>query len=174
MAATASCARACRSAESDPSNVPSVVAERMAIGLPFEVTTRSFSCARDRHTSSDWLRHDGCRFAYTPRSRVRFGTEKFRQNVARDRRTEDALRSLGWRVLKNWECETRGDAVVAHRLKRSCAPPISMVAVMETEAIRGIDIFCGAGGSSAGARAAGVEIVAGVDMCSTKHAMRAY
>ena len=42
-----------------------------------------------------------------------------------------------------------------------------MVAVMETEAIRGVDIFCGAGGSSAGARAAGVEIVAGVDMCPT-------
>ena len=40
-----------------------------------------------------------------------------------------------------------------------------MVAVMETEVIRGIDIFCGAGGSSAGARAAGVDIVAGVDMC---------
>ena len=38
---------------------------------------------------------------------------------------------------------------------------------MQPEAIRGIDIFCGAGGSSAGARAAGVEIVAGVDMCST-------
>ena len=33
--------------------------------------------------------------------------------------------------------------------------------------IRGLDIFSGAGGSSAGARAAGVEIVAGVDMCST-------
>ena len=41
-----------------------------------------------------------------------------------------------------------------------------MTAMMEPEAIRGIDIFCGAGGSSAGARAAGVEIVAGVDMCS--------
>ena len=32
--------------------------------------------------------------------------------------------------------------------------------------IRGLDIFCGAGGSSAGARAAGVEVVAGVDMCA--------
>jgi len=32
--------------------------------------------------------------------------------------------------------------------------------------ICGLDIFCGAGGSSAGARAAGVEIVAGIDMCS--------
>ena len=33
--------------------------------------------------------------------------------------------------------------------------------------IRGCDIFCGAGGSSAGARSAGVEIIAGIDMCPT-------
>ena len=33
--------------------------------------------------------------------------------------------------------------------------------------IRGCDIFCGAGGSSAGARAAGIDVVAGIDMCST-------
>ncbi len=33
--------------------------------------------------------------------------------------------------------------------------------------IRGCDIFCGAFGSSAGARAAGVEVVAGIDMCAT-------
>lgn len=32
--------------------------------------------------------------------------------------------------------------------------------------IRGLDMFCGAGGSSAGARAAGVEIIAGIDMCA--------
>ena len=69
-----------------------------------------------------WHRHDGCRFAYTPRSRVQFWTDKFRQNVARDRRTEDALRSLGWRVLVIWECETRDDAVVAHRLKHFLRP----------------------------------------------------
>lgn len=31
--------------------------------------------------------------------------------------------------------------------------------------IRGLDIFCGAGGSSAGARAAGVEIIGAVDKC---------
>lgn len=33
--------------------------------------------------------------------------------------------------------------------------------------IRGCDIFCGAGGSSAGARAAGIEMVVGIDMCAT-------
>jgi len=34
-------------------------------------------------------------------------------------------------------------------------------------AVRGCDIFCGAGGSSAGAKAAGVEMVSGIDMCAT-------
>ena len=33
--------------------------------------------------------------------------------------------------------------------------------------IRGLDIFSGAGGSSAGARAAGIDVVAGIDMCAT-------
>lgn len=33
--------------------------------------------------------------------------------------------------------------------------------------MRACDIFCGAGGSSAGARAAGIDIVAGIDMCPT-------
>lgn len=32
--------------------------------------------------------------------------------------------------------------------------------------IQGLDIFCGAGGSSAGARAIGVEMVAGIDLCA--------
>ena len=65
-----------------------------------------------------WHRHAGCRFAYDPRSRIPFWTEKFRQNVDRDRRTDDALRSLGWRVQVIWECETRDDSVVVDRLKR--------------------------------------------------------
>lgn len=35
---------------------------------------------------------------------------------------------------------------------------------MPGSTLRGLDIFCGAGGSSAGARAAGVEVVAAIDM----------
>ena len=38
---------------------------------------------------------------------------------------------------------------------------------MEQPLIRGCDIFCGAGGSSAGATAAGVEMVGAIDMCPT-------
>ena len=54
-----------------------------------------------------WHRHCGCRYAYLPKTRVRFWNDKFRGNVARDRRNEAALREIGWRVLVIWECETR-------------------------------------------------------------------
>jgi DNA (cytosine-5)-methyltransferase 1 len=37
--------------------------------------------------------------------------------------------------------------------------------VRESIIMKGLDIFCGAGGSSAGARAAGVELVGAIDMC---------
>lgn len=50
-----------------------------------------------------WHCHESSRYAYMPGSRIEFWAEKFRQNVARDRCTEDALRSLGWWVLGIWE-----------------------------------------------------------------------
>lgn len=52
-----------------------------------------------------WHRHKGCRFAYTPKSRVAFWNNKFRSNIERDRRKSKALRKLGWRVITVWECQ---------------------------------------------------------------------
>ena len=69
-----------------------------------------------------WHRHEGCRYAYTPKSRVAFWTGKFAENVARDRRNEDALRGLGWRVLIVWECEARDAEAVGMRLARCIRP----------------------------------------------------
>ena len=63
-----------------------------------------------------WHRHDGCRYAYRPKSRIQFWTKKFEENVARDERNEAALRNLGWRVLVIWECETRDHDLVRARL----------------------------------------------------------
>lgn len=54
-----------------------------------------------------WHRHRACKFAYTPKSRVRFWRKKFRENVERDCQKRDALRKQGWRVQVIWECETR-------------------------------------------------------------------
>lgn len=64
-----------------------------------------------------WHRHNGCRFAYSPKSRVEFWTKKFEQNVERDRRNQTALRDLGWRVLVIWECETRDYRIIEERLR---------------------------------------------------------
>ena len=63
-----------------------------------------------------WHRHEGCRYASTPKSRVAFWTEKFAANVDRDGRREAALRTLGWRVLVIWECETKDKTTVERRL----------------------------------------------------------
>ena len=54
-----------------------------------------------------WHRHLGCMKASTPKSRTEFWNAKFDANVARDRRSFDALIVMGWRVEVIWECETR-------------------------------------------------------------------
>ena len=63
-----------------------------------------------------WHRHEGCRHASTPKSRIAFWTGKFAANVERDARQEAALRTLGWRVLVIWQCETRDEAAVERKL----------------------------------------------------------
>ena len=90
-----------------------------------------------------WHRHEGCRYASTPKSRVAFWTEKFESNVARDARQEAALRVLGWRVLIIWQCETRDEAAVERRLAASIdwgrvaneQESTSSVAAVETQAL---------------------------------------
>ena len=66
-----------------------------------------------------WHRHQGCRYASTPKSRIAFWTEKFAANVERDARQEAALRTLGWRTLVIWQCETKDEAAVERRLAAS-------------------------------------------------------
>ncbi len=52
-----------------------------------------------------WHRHKGCKFAYTPKSRLEFWLPKFASNVARDKLVMRTLRKAGWRVVRIWECE---------------------------------------------------------------------
>jgi DNA mismatch endonuclease (patch repair protein) len=63
-----------------------------------------------------WHRHRGCKYAYTPKSRVTFWQAKFDENVARDHRTQRELRKARWRVIVVWGCETNDLAELAHRL----------------------------------------------------------
>ncbi len=68
-----------------------------------------------------WHRHEGCRYASTPKSRVAFWMKKFAANVARDARQEAALRARGWRILVVWQCETKNQALIVHKLTASIA-----------------------------------------------------
>ena len=54
-----------------------------------------------------WHRHPGCKFAYTPKSRVEFWKKKFAGNVKRDAMNLEALKTAGWRVITVWECELK-------------------------------------------------------------------
>ena len=52
-----------------------------------------------------WHRHEHCRRTTTPKTRTAFWEEKFRQNIARDRRNLAALEKQGWNTLIIWSCE---------------------------------------------------------------------
>jgi DNA mismatch endonuclease, patch repair protein len=52
-----------------------------------------------------WHRHPDCRFSYTPRSRLDFWRQKFRENMDRDARNMADLFEMGWLVHVVWECE---------------------------------------------------------------------
>lgn len=65
-----------------------------------------------------WHRHPGCRFAYTPASNRTFWKAKFRENVKRDRRTEQQLTVRGWRVFTVWECEIEDRGKLQTLLRR--------------------------------------------------------
>lgn len=54
-----------------------------------------------------WHRHPGCKYAYTPKSRLDFWLPKFAKNVDRDWTAQQALHALGWKVVIVWECHTK-------------------------------------------------------------------
>lgn len=64
-----------------------------------------------------WHRHEGCKYAYTPKSRTDFWQKKFQSNVARDQKALSTLAEMGWRVLIIWECEVKKTEFIMERLQ---------------------------------------------------------
>jgi len=64
-----------------------------------------------------WHRHCNCRYASTPKTRVDFWEQKFRDNVARDRRARRELRNLGWSVMTVWQCDLKKTTRLSERLR---------------------------------------------------------
>jgi DNA mismatch endonuclease (patch repair protein) len=72
-----------------------------------------------------WHRHPGCKYAYTPKSRISFWQDKFAANIARDEKVRAALAEMGWRAIVVWECELRHSDLVKKRLMSALRPPPS-------------------------------------------------
>ena len=51
-----------------------------------------------------WHRHNGCKYAYMPKSRTEFWTEKFERNIARDKEVLKQLVERNIKCLIVWEC----------------------------------------------------------------------
>ena len=53
-----------------------------------------------------WHRHNGCKKATVPKTKILFWREKFKGNIERDIKVQEELQSMGWKILIIWECET--------------------------------------------------------------------
>lgn len=54
-----------------------------------------------------WHRHSGCKYAYIPKSRIEFWTDKFQKNTERDLRVRNELAAAGVKMLIIWECTVK-------------------------------------------------------------------
>ena len=64
-----------------------------------------------------WHRHAGCRYAYTPKSRIEFWQHKFDSNIRRDQQVAEQLKELQWGQLVVWECEIKNQEALKQRIK---------------------------------------------------------
>ncbi|WP_373653311.1 very short patch repair endonuclease [Schlesneria sp. DSM 10557] len=63
-----------------------------------------------------WHRHKGCRFAYTPKSRIEFWNDKFATNCRRDASVMASLAERGWNTVIIWECQVSNASYLARVL----------------------------------------------------------
>ena len=52
-----------------------------------------------------WHRHEGCKYATTPKTRTDFWLEKFERNI--DKLHVQQLEEQRWKVITLWECELK-------------------------------------------------------------------
>jgi len=65
-----------------------------------------------------WHGHKGCHKATRPVSNVEFWNRKLDGNMRRDAKVQRELKSLNWKSLTVWQCQTRDVAVLQKRLER--------------------------------------------------------
>lgn len=78
------------------------IAEKSVPGHP-DIFLRRYNTAIFVH-GCFWHRHQGCKYAYTPKTRVDFWRKKFDDNIRRDTTVNDELRKQNIKCLIVWEC----------------------------------------------------------------------
>jgi DNA mismatch endonuclease (patch repair protein) len=63
-----------------------------------------------------WHQHARCRHANVPQSRPEYWVPKLARNVQRDKTSQIALKTAGWRILVLWECELRDKGLLREQL----------------------------------------------------------
>lgn len=65
-----------------------------------------------------WHGHNCKRGRRPPKSNSAYWQAKIARNQERDKQTQSRLRTLGWRVMVVWECETRDAVTLVDKLIR--------------------------------------------------------
>lgn len=65
-----------------------------------------------------WHRHPGCKYSYTPKSRLDYWLPKLAKNVERDMKAKRALEISGWRVSIIWECQTKNRDILRAEIQK--------------------------------------------------------
>lgn len=65
-----------------------------------------------------WHRHKNCKYAYKPKSRVKFWEEKLSGNADRDKKKQSELKLLGWNVVVIWECELSKQELIVNKIEK--------------------------------------------------------
>ena len=78
------------------------IAEKSIAGKP-DVFLQKYNTAVFVH-GCFWHRHQGCKYAYTPKSRVEFWQKKFDDNIRRDAIVRVTLQENQIKCLIVWEC----------------------------------------------------------------------
>ena len=78
------------------------IAEKSVPGHP-DIFLRKYNTAIFVH-GCFWHRHQGCKYSYTPKSRVEFWQKKFDDNIKRDSVVRGELKNRKIKCLIVWEC----------------------------------------------------------------------
>ena len=69
-----------------------------------------------------WHGHIKCKRASRPATNQKFWNRKLDKNIIRDKLNNKALKSLGWKTLTIWECQTKDKDKLLSKLEKFLKP----------------------------------------------------